>query len=131
MMIELALPLATLPWNTQGWRRSSERSLPSRNWIVFIAALSQPGPQRPAGERSVRHRAGAMPEGVARDLTLARVGTEHMVMATTALETIQARPATVRAYALAKEINPNFGQPAIRTEEERKLLFGQTAAVVR
>ena len=36
-----------------------------------------------------------------------------------------------RAYALAKEINPNFGQPAIRTEEERKLLFGQTAAVVR
>ena len=47
------------------------------------------------------------------------------------LETIQARPATVRAYALAKEINPNFGQPAIRTEEERKLLFGQTAAVVR
>jgi len=25
--------------------------------------------------------------------------------------------------------NPNFGQPAIRTEEERKLLFGQTAAV--
>ena len=47
------------------------------------------------------------------------------------LETIQARPATERAYALAKEINPNFGQPAIRTEEERKLLFGQTAAVVR
>jgi len=25
----------------------------------------------------------------------------------------------------------NFGQPAIRTEEERKILFGQTAAVVR
>jgi GST-like protein len=47
------------------------------------------------------------------------------------LETIQARSATVRAYTLAKEINPNFGQPAIRTEEERKLLFGQTAAVVR
>jgi len=47
------------------------------------------------------------------------------------LETIQARPATERAYALAKEVNPNFGQPAIRTEEERKLLFGQTAAVVR
>ena len=46
-------------------------------------------------------------------------------------ETIQARPATMRAYALAKEVNPNFGQPAIRTEEERKLLFGQTAAVVR
>ncbi len=47
------------------------------------------------------------------------------------LETIAARPATVRAYAKAKEVNPNFGQPAIRTEEERKLLFGQTAAVVR
>ena len=31
----------------------------------------------------------------------------------------------------AKEVNPNFGQPAIRTEEERKLLFGQTAAVVK
>ncbi len=47
------------------------------------------------------------------------------------LETIRARPATERAYAMAKDINPNFGQPAIRTEEERKLLFGQTAAVVR
>src|SRR4051812_29059370 len=47
------------------------------------------------------------------------------------LETIAARPATVRAYAKAKEVNPNFGQPAIRTEEERKLLFGQTAAVVK
>src|SRR2546423_1679345 len=47
------------------------------------------------------------------------------------LETIGARPATVRAYAKAKEVNPNFGQPAIRTEEERKLLFGQTAAVVK
>jgi GST-like protein len=47
------------------------------------------------------------------------------------LETIAARPATVRAYAKAKEVNPNYGQPAIRTDEERKLLFGQTAAVVR
>src|SRR5450756_2535873 len=47
------------------------------------------------------------------------------------LETIGERPATVRAYARAKEVNPNFGQPAIRTEEERKLLFGQTAAVVK
>jgi GSH-dependent disulfide-bond oxidoreductase len=47
------------------------------------------------------------------------------------LETIGERPATVRAYALAKDVNPNFGQPAIRTEEERKLLFGQTAAVVK
>jgi len=47
------------------------------------------------------------------------------------LETIRERPATLRAYALAKDVNPNFGQPAIRTEEERKLLFGQTAAVVK
>jgi GST-like protein len=47
------------------------------------------------------------------------------------LETIATRPATQRAYAKAKEINPNFGQPAIRTEEERKLLFGQTASVVK
>jgi GSH-dependent disulfide-bond oxidoreductase len=47
------------------------------------------------------------------------------------LETIRARPATERAYAMAKEVNPNFGQPVNRTEEERKILFGQTAAVVR
>jgi GSH-dependent disulfide-bond oxidoreductase len=47
------------------------------------------------------------------------------------LETIAARPATERAYAKAKEVNPNFGQPVNRTEEERKILFGQTAAVVR
>ena len=47
------------------------------------------------------------------------------------LETIKARPATERAYAKAKEVNPNFGQPGIRTDEERKILFGQTAAVVR
>ena len=38
------------------------------------------------------------------------------------LETIRERPATVRAYAKAKEVNPNYGQPTIRTEEERKLL---------
>jgi GSH-dependent disulfide-bond oxidoreductase len=47
------------------------------------------------------------------------------------LETIRERPATLRAYAKAKEVNPNYGQPSIRTEEERKLLFGQTAAVVK
>ncbi|WP_322514217.1 glutathione S-transferase N-terminal domain-containing protein [Rhodopseudomonas palustris] len=47
------------------------------------------------------------------------------------LEAIAARPATVRAYAKAKEVNPDFGQPTIRTEEEKKLLFGQTAAVVK
>jgi GST-like protein len=47
------------------------------------------------------------------------------------LETIRARPATERAYALAKEVNPHFGQPFNRTEGERRVLFGQTAAVVR
>jgi GST-like protein len=47
------------------------------------------------------------------------------------MEAIGKRPATERAYALAKEINPNFGQPAIRTDAERALLFGQTAAVVK
>jgi len=44
-------------------------------------------------------------------------------------EAIKARPATVRAYAKAKEVNPNAG--GIRTDAERKILFGQTAAVVR
>jgi GSH-dependent disulfide-bond oxidoreductase len=44
-------------------------------------------------------------------------------------EAVRARPAVVRAYAKAKEINPN---PAgIRTAEERAILFGQTAASVR
>jgi GST-like protein len=47
------------------------------------------------------------------------------------LEAIEQRPATQRAYAKAKEVNPDFGQPAIRTEDEKKLLFGQTAAVVK
>jgi GST-like protein len=40
---------------------------------------------------------------------------------------IKARPATVKAYELAKSINT---APSI-TEESRKILFGQTAAVVR
>lgn len=40
-------------------------------------------------------------------------------------DAIAARPATVRAYARGPEINPN--PPGIRTEEERKILFGQTA----
>ncbi len=43
-------------------------------------------------------------------------------------ETIRDRPATIRAYELAKTVNPNA--PGIRTEEERKILFGQTAAVL-
>ena len=42
---------------------------------------------------------------------------------------IRARPATERAYARAKEVNP---QPAqVRTEEERKVLFGQDRSVVK
>jgi GSH-dependent disulfide-bond oxidoreductase len=47
------------------------------------------------------------------------------------IEIIKARPGTERAYAKAKEVNPNFGQPTVRTEEEKKILFGQTAAVVK
>ncbi|QUT07396.1 glutathione S-transferase N-terminal domain-containing protein [Sphingobium phenoxybenzoativorans] len=43
-------------------------------------------------------------------------------------EAIAARPATVRAYGLVESINPN--QSTIRSEEERKILFGQTASVV-
>lgn len=42
------------------------------------------------------------------------------------LETIRLRPAVVRAYALAKEINV---QPTV-SEESKSLLFGQTAATV-
>jgi GST-like protein len=45
------------------------------------------------------------------------------------LEAIKARPAVVRAYAKAKEVNPNAG--GIRTPEERAVLFGQTAASVK
>jgi GST-like protein len=44
------------------------------------------------------------------------------------LETIKARPATVRAYEWTPKINP--GQGGIRTAEERAILFGQTAASV-
>jgi GST-like protein len=43
-------------------------------------------------------------------------------------EVIQARPATARAYALVDEVNPNANAP--QTEEARRILFGQTAAVV-
>ena len=42
---------------------------------------------------------------------------------------IRARPATTRAYAKVKEINPSAG--GIRTEEERKILFGQDKSVVK
>lgn len=39
---------------------------------------------------------------------------------------IKARPATTRAYELIKDVNPGVG--GIRTEAERKILFGQNAA---
>jgi GST-like protein len=42
---------------------------------------------------------------------------------------IRARPATARAYARAKEVNPQPTQ--IRSEEERKILFGQDKSVVK
>jgi GSH-dependent disulfide-bond oxidoreductase len=42
---------------------------------------------------------------------------------------IRARPATVRAYARAKEVNPR--PPQARSEEERKVLFGQDRSVVK
>jgi GSH-dependent disulfide-bond oxidoreductase len=45
------------------------------------------------------------------------------------LDAIAARPAVVRAYAVAKDINPDQG--GIRTAEERAILFGQTAASVQ
>ena len=42
---------------------------------------------------------------------------------------IRSRPATARAYALVKQVNPGAG--GIRTEEERKVLFGQDRSVVK
>jgi GSH-dependent disulfide-bond oxidoreductase len=44
-------------------------------------------------------------------------------------EAIQARPATVRAYEVVQKINPQAGKPM--GEGEKKVMFGQTAAVVR
>ncbi len=38
---------------------------------------------------------------------------------------IAARPATARAYALARQVNPNAGQPL--SDEEKKILFGHGA----
>jgi hypothetical protein len=43
-------------------------------------------------------------------------------------EEIKARPATVPAYQRAKEINT---EPTVSSEEARRILFGQTAAVVK
>ena len=42
---------------------------------------------------------------------------------------IRARPGTTRAYARAKEVNPRPTQT--RSEEERKILFGQDKSVVK
>jgi GST-like protein len=44
-------------------------------------------------------------------------------------EAIRSRPATIAAYSRVQEVNPQAGKPM--TEEEKKILFGQTAAVVR
>ena len=43
-------------------------------------------------------------------------------------EAIKARPATVKAYELAKTVN---SQPAVSTDESRRILFGQTATTVK
>ena len=43
---------------------------------------------------------------------------------------IRARPATTRAYARSKEINPN-ATPSVNDEASRKILFGQDKSVVR
>jgi len=45
------------------------------------------------------------------------------------LAAIRARPATQRAYARAKEINPT--PTSTRSEEERKVLFGQDSSVIK
>ena len=42
---------------------------------------------------------------------------------------IKSRPATQRAYARAKEVNPQGPRP--HTDEERKILFGQDKSVVK
>ena len=44
-------------------------------------------------------------------------------------EAIKARPATVRAYEIVQKVNPQAGKPM--GEDEKKVMFGQTAAVVR
>jgi GST-like protein len=44
-------------------------------------------------------------------------------------EAIRARPATVRAYEIVQKVNPQAGKPM--GDNEKKVMFGQTAAVVR
>jgi GST-like protein len=46
------------------------------------------------------------------------------------LDAIYARDAVKRAYAKAKEVNPDPGPGGVRTAAERAILFGQTAASV-
>jgi GST-like protein len=46
------------------------------------------------------------------------------------LDAIFARDAVKRAYAKAKEVNPDPGPGGVRTAEQRAILFGQTAASV-
>ncbi|MFA7624192.1 MAG: thiol:disulfide oxidoreductase, partial [Pusillimonas sp.] len=43
-------------------------------------------------------------------------------------ETIQARPATQRAYDKAAQINP---QPTVQSDEAKKILFGQGAHTIK
>ncbi len=45
-------------------------------------------------------------------------------------DVIRERPATVRAYELTDKINPNAAI-GINTDEQKKILFGQTASVVK
>jgi len=45
-------------------------------------------------------------------------------------EAIKARPATQRAYALVQQINPPQAE-APMTEEQRRMLYGQSAATIR
>jgi GST-like protein len=44
-------------------------------------------------------------------------------------DAIHARPATQRAYALVKQVNPSSGAP--QSEAEKKVLFGQSKETVR
>ncbi len=44
-------------------------------------------------------------------------------------EAIKTRPATVRAYEIVQKVNPQAGAPM--SEDAKKVMFGQTAAVVR
>lgn len=47
------------------------------------------------------------------------------------IEAVGGRDGTIRALAKAKDINPDHGRPAVRSDEERRILFEQTASVVK